>query len=264
MSRARSRTPARVAGAALGLALLLGAAGAGAQGRFERYVSQAQAAYQRGDAEAAIRALQHAYGIRPVATLLFNIARAQELAGRPASAIEYYDRFLATHPDPEQEATAEQARAAAQAVLDQRNRPQTTTAAGAGNNAGAGASGEAGAGGHVAVNPHPREVHGPRRFTAVHAGLLAGGGGLVVAGGVFGALALVAQGQLGGTGDPTQLAGIQGRGQAFAWTANVGIGLGVVAAAVGAILYLTQDTRVPAPPAGDATATAGAGGPEAR
>jgi tetratricopeptide (TPR) repeat protein len=204
--------------------------------RFQRYMNDAVAAYQAGNADAAIEALQHAYEIRQVPLILFNIARAHEQAGRLASAIEYYDRFLATNPEPSQAQTARDARVAAQAALDARNHPNTNIASAAPASSSSPTA--------PVVTPHPAESH-PRRFTMVHGALMIGGGALAIAGGICGIFALTASDEFrNAPRDPAVLAGIQDRGNGLAWAADVGIGVGIAAFAVGTILYLVQDTRV--------------------
>jgi tetratricopeptide (TPR) repeat protein len=246
----RARTPASgrgpllaaVAAALLALPLLASPAHAQSRQRFNRYVTEAREAYERGDADGAIAALERAYQLRSVPLLLFNIARAHELAGRLDRAIEYYDRFLATEPDPEQAQTAREARANAQAQLDARTR-QTTAATTT-------TTPTATTTQTSVVTPHPRPLERPRRFTAVHGALLGGGAALAVAGTVMGVLALGTSREFnnGMPGDANRTA-LQDRGNALAWGADLGIGLGVVAAAAGLVLYFTQDTQAEAPAA---------------
>lgn len=209
--------------------------------RFRQYVTRAQQAYERGDADAAIEALTRAYEIRPVPLLLFNIARAHELAGRYDRAVEYYDRFLATDPDPEQARTAREARASAQATLDAQRRPATTTPAVSATTPSPTPASR--------PTPHPRPVDRPRRFTALHGTLLATGGALTAAGTVLGILALSASNEFQNTTAPRPPE-LQDRGLALAWGANAGIGLGLLTAAAGVLLYFIQDTRPPTEAAG--------------
>jgi outer membrane receptor protein involved in Fe transport len=51
-----------------------------------------------GKLEEGISELLEAYRIRPHATVLFNVARAQEKAGRTAEALATYQRYLLTNP----------------------------------------------------------------------------------------------------------------------------------------------------------------------
>jgi tetratricopeptide (TPR) repeat protein len=211
-----------------------GAHAQSANRRFQRYMNDAVAAYQAGNADAAIEALQHAYEIRQVPLILFNIARAHEQAGRLASAIEYYDRFIAANPDPSQVQTARDARVAAQAALDARNHPSNNTAS---------AAPPASSGPPAGPTPHPAESH-PRRFTALHGALMGGGAALAIAGGICGIFALTTANDFRTSPmDPAVRAGLQDRGYGLAWSADIGVGVGVAAFALGTVLYLIQDTR---------------------
>jgi tetratricopeptide (TPR) repeat protein len=200
------------------------------QQRFEHYLAEAQAAYARGDSAAAIISLEHAYGISPVPMLLFNIARAEELAGHLSNAIDYYDRFLATNPPAEQADGARSARANAQASLDAQH-PQA--------NGGRPSSGAPHGGpSHTA----PVQPHGPRRIRPEHIAFAGAGAAMLITGTVFGGLALGASGQFAHTADPALRASLQDTGTAFAWTANAGFLLGVGLAAVGVVMYILQPT----------------------
>lgn len=229
MRTARARLGALGAALALALALVLCARPAGAQSmrRFQQYLSQAQRAYERGDADAAIRLLERAYAIRPVPQLLFNIARAHEQAGRLELAVEYYDRFLATDPPADQADAARQLRAAAQQTIDARTRPPVPE----GNRQGSAIA---------STRPAPRLPPAGRVFGAGHGTLIVGGTLLTAAGVVFGVLALNAAAQFSATTDPAMRAGLQDRGTGFAWGANAGIGLGVLAVGLGLVLYFAQ------------------------
>lgn len=56
------------------------------------------AAYARGDGEAALAAFRAAYELVPNNALLLNLGLAAERAGQPATAIDYFERFLAVAP----------------------------------------------------------------------------------------------------------------------------------------------------------------------
>lgn len=196
--------------------------------RFQQYVSQGAQAYQNGDSDGAVRALVHAYDLRAVPVLLFNIGRAYELGGHLASAIEYYDRFLVTSPEAGAAQTARETREAARVALAAREPPSADTA----TPRAAGAT------------PHPaNQVDEGRHFGAVHAVLIGGGAAGLIAGGVLGVLALNSSTQFQATMDPTQRAGLQDGGTRFALGADIALGVGIVAVAAGFIAYLLQDTR---------------------
>jgi tetratricopeptide (TPR) repeat protein len=214
-------------------------------GRFRRLVQQAAEAYNRNEPDVAINLLEQAYTVNPNPLLLYNIGRAHEMAGRLERALEYYDRFLAEHPDEAQAQLGREARAGVQGQLEARR----TAAANAQNalrqnnssngNGNGGAQGSQGNGA-----PRVRWVNQPRRFTGAHTALVLTGSVLAVAGGVFGGLALVQGGGFAGTADPAQRAGFQDRGTAFAWSANIGIGVGAALAATGLLWFAAQPTRV--------------------
>lgn len=71
----------------------------------------ADEAFQRGDIEAAREALLEALVLEPDnAKLIFGLAQAERFVGNCPRAVELFDRFLATDPEPDQ----------AQAAVDKR------------------------------------------------------------------------------------------------------------------------------------------------
>lgn len=231
---------------ACGLALVVLCGDAVAQarhsGRFRRLVSQAAEAYNRNEPDVAINLLEQAYTINPNPLLLFNIGRAHELAGRLERALEYYDRFLAEHPEESQAQLGREARASVQAQLDARRAAalRAQTALRQGN----GAASHDGNEQQRRARAQIRVVDQPRRFTGAHAALVATGAVLVAAGGVFGALALAQSEGFAATSDPAQRAGFQDRGTAFAWSCNMGMGIGLALGATGLLWFAAQPTRV--------------------
>lgn len=221
------------------------------RGRFQRLVQQAAEAYNRSEPDVAINLLEQAYTLNPNPLLLYNIGRAHELAGRLERALEYYSRFLAEHPEESQAQLGREARASVQAQLDARRAASNTTNT-TNNNTSQGPTRTNN--GSENIGPRIRWVDQPRRFTAAHATLVISGAVLAVAGGVLGGLALAQSGGFAGTADPAQRAGFQDRGNAFAWSANIGIGVGVALAGTGLIWYAAQPTRIqveePAPAGG--------------
>jgi tetratricopeptide (TPR) repeat protein len=211
------------------------------RGRFQRLVQQAAEAYNRSEPDVAINLLEQAYTLNPNPLLLYNIGRAHELAGRLERALEYYSRFLAEHPDEAQAQLGREARASVQAQLDAR-----AAAARANSNTNNTSQGPTRSNANTNQNngPRIRWVDQPRRFTGAHATLVISGAVLAVAGGVLGGLALAQSGGFAGTADPAQRAGFQDRGNAFAWSANIGIGVGVALAGTGLIWYAAQPTRI--------------------
>lgn len=231
---------------ACGLALFALSGDAAAQarnsGRFRRLVGQAAEAYNRNEPDVAINLLEQAYTINPNPLLLYNIGRAHELAGRLERALEYYDRFLAEHPEEAQAQLGREARAGVQGQLEARraaaNNAQTAL------QQGNGAANNSGNARQERSGPRIRYVDQPRRFTGAHTALVVTGAVLAAAGGVFGGLALMQSGGFAGTVDPAQRAGFQDRGTAFAWSSNIGIGVGLAVGAAGLIWFAAQPTRV--------------------
>lgn len=198
--------------------------------RFQQYVSQGQQAYQNGDSDGAVRALIHAYDVRAVPVLLFNIGRAYELGGHLASAIEYYDRFLQTNPEAESAQTARETRDAARIALAAREHAAPEPAATASSPNG--------------PTPHPAATgEEGRHFGVVHGVVIGGGVVGLIAGGALGILALSASTQFRTTMDPTQRADLQDRGGTYALGADIALGIGIVAVAAGLIAYLLQDSH---------------------
>jgi tetratricopeptide (TPR) repeat protein len=88
MSSQRPRSSRWIEGLLL---ILLCATAAAAPSEYNRAVML----YQAGQYEDAIEAFREAYRQKPQALIMFNIAQAFRKDGKPASALEHYQRFLA-------------------------------------------------------------------------------------------------------------------------------------------------------------------------
>jgi len=65
---------------------------------FKTHHDLALALYQAQKFDESIPEFKAAYAITPKSGLLFNLAQAYRKAGHPREAIEYYDRYLSTSP----------------------------------------------------------------------------------------------------------------------------------------------------------------------
>ncbi len=135
---------------ALGLAVFLATASASA----DSHVETAQKLYAAGDFVHARAELLAAYALEPNADLLFALGQVEFNLHHYQEAIDYYERFMATSPDPEREALAQQAIGAARAEL---RRPPPP--------------------------PPPPPPH--REWDGLNTGLVVGGGVLGLAGGAL-------------------------------------------------------------------------------
>ncbi len=218
---------------------------------FDRLVQQAAQAYEAHDAAGAVQALQRAYAIRPLPRLLFNLGRAHELSGDYSTAATYYQRFLASSPEPQAAAVAQEAlenstRLAARQIEERRQR-EAEEAARAQALEAARLAEQRRLEEEQRRGASQRFVTVPRRITTPVA-IAWGAAGLgAVAAGVFGGLALSAQSTFDGNhaGDSRYDSSSLGRTAAIG--ADVALGTAVVAGAVGLVLFLTQPTSVAAP-----------------
>ena len=84
----------------------------------EAHITAAHAAYVRGDYLHARDELLAAYALDPRPALLFALGQAEFNLGHYHAAIDYYERFTATDPAPDQVALAQQAIGAARIKLE--------------------------------------------------------------------------------------------------------------------------------------------------
>lgn len=122
--------------------------------------------YERGDYEGVRRELLELYQLSPSPSLLFALGQAELNLGNYEAAIDYYDKFIATNPSPEQVALAQQAIGAARIKLaepkpDKPPPPPDDP--------------------EPLPPPPPGEPEG-KRWTLTHTGLVAFGGAAVVLG----------------------------------------------------------------------------------
>jgi tetratricopeptide (TPR) repeat protein len=104
----------------LATALVIAGVAASAVGRADAtadHLARGRALYDAGDFLRARDELLAAYRADPRAELLFALGQVELNLGHFAQAIDYYQRFLATNPAPEQAALAQQAIGAARARL---------------------------------------------------------------------------------------------------------------------------------------------------
>lgn len=96
----------RSALASLALALGLAAPGARAQPKdkdaaaaAEAHFKKGRAAHEAGDLEVAATEYAAAYDLYPDPELLYNLGQVNRLMGKSATAIDYYERYIAADPD---------------------------------------------------------------------------------------------------------------------------------------------------------------------
>jgi tetratricopeptide (TPR) repeat protein len=90
------------------------------------HIAKARALHDKGDFEGARAEIAAAYKLEPRPELLFALGQLEFNLHHYQAAIDYYERYEATQPAPEQAAIAEQAIGAARAEL---SRPPQTAAA---------------------------------------------------------------------------------------------------------------------------------------
>ena len=214
---------------------------------FDALLRSAVQHYEAGQAREAIVELERAYAIRPLPRLLYNLGRAHERAGSFTVAVDYYNRFLQTNPDPEAGAIAREAMATAQ-----RRAAETQQAEQARQAAAQAAQQQAleAARAQTAAAEQQRAEEDRRRqlaMTAVHRRLtspvmVTGGvaAAAVVAGGVLGGLALSAQADFNASHEGSNRAAAYDRGGSLALGADIAFGTALVAGVVAVVLYFTQ------------------------
>ena len=72
----------------------------------KKLVDQAIAAQGAGDYDKAIDLYRQAFALVPHPILMFNVGQAHRLAGRPAQAAQFYERYLTLDPSGKEAATA--------------------------------------------------------------------------------------------------------------------------------------------------------------
>jgi tetratricopeptide (TPR) repeat protein len=185
--------------------VLAPAAARGAETADDRGVAaEARDAYRAGlerfrarDYTTAVREFERAYSLYPKPELLYDIAQALRLGGRCSTALEYYERFLATQPvepllsratarsndlyDCGENAQPKGSNALASRDLQQTKKDSPSTA-----NA---AEGALGAKADPAVVPTPRTARTATTTPAVAVPVVIGTGTVAVASAVFGLVA---------------------------------------------------------------------------
>jgi tetratricopeptide (TPR) repeat protein len=245
MSRARTL--------ALTLALSLAAGVASGQERnreFDRLVRQAASAYDAHDSASAVTALERAYALRPVPRLLFNLGRAHEQRNDYATAADYYRRFLATSPDPQSTAVAQEAlgiaeRQVARQAEEQRQR-DAAAAAERQRSLDAARAQTLAAEQQRLEDERRRQsaLTRPRRITTPVAIAWGVAGAGVVAGGILGGLALAARSDFDADRNGQARFDASSRASSMALGADIAFGTAVVAGVTGLVLFLIQPTTV--------------------
>ncbi len=93
----------------------------------KKLVDDATVAFDAGDYDKAIELFKEAYALIPHSELMFNMAQAQRLAGRPEKAAPLYERYLELEPSGGQAGPARAALAEIKAAAAARPSEPTTT-----------------------------------------------------------------------------------------------------------------------------------------
>ncbi len=205
---------------------------AGAEHAAKAQAAHAKAAFDRGDYAVAVEAYREAYRLVPSPGLLYNLGQAYRLLGACAEAAEAYREYLRLVPESPYRATAEQnlaaadvcARDAEAAAKRRAERKQAAEVAAA-----------------APPPPPPPEDEG-RRLRRAGVGATAAGGMLVVAGAYFAVDAARQADEVSALyergGAWQDVADADERGRRSELVARVSLGLGAVAIASGATLYV--------------------------
>lgn len=102
---------------AFGLVVLFATTARADGDAFQGHMDRATALYGAGDFATARVELLAAYELQPNADLLFALGQVEFNLKHYQAAIDYYERFMATNPDQDREALAQQAIGAARAEL---------------------------------------------------------------------------------------------------------------------------------------------------
>ncbi len=208
------------------VATLCGAPALAQTDDFKALVDQGLEHYKNRRYEDAVISFESAYKLRQEPELIYNIARAHEKALKREDAIAAYERFLGLPGTTAELRTkalqALEALRAEKVAMDRAKVPP--------------------------VSPPPPTVAPPPPATGIVArpepksralewGLIGGGGVLVATGAVFGVLALDSQSKF----DEAPSVELRDQAKQRALIADVCIGTGIVAAGIGAVLFLMGD-----------------------
>lgn len=94
------------------------AAGSASADSADAHLARARDLHAKGDFAQARDELQAAYALEPRPELLFALGQVELNLGHYQTAIDYYDKFIATNPAEDQAALAQQAIGAARVELD--------------------------------------------------------------------------------------------------------------------------------------------------
>lgn len=224
----------------LAAALVAGAVPAYAQTADEDFQQQVDTAldhYNNRRYVEAAAAFESAYGLRNDPELLYNAARSLERALRRDEAIAMYERFLALPGT-----TAELRNRATQSVQALRAEGAATQTAGGGGTTGGGTTVEGGTTGPEGT-PGPDDRRERRRtgHSSTLEWVLVGAGGLLIGiGSVFGITALSLNSDFNDETDPIEQRNLADDVDRNALIADIFMGSGIAAAAVGIILLIAN------------------------
>jgi tetratricopeptide (TPR) repeat protein len=207
--------------------------------------------YDRGAYEDAIREFETAYGIAPLPEILYNLYRAHEALGHTEDAVRYLERYLPDAREVEERSVLEERLANLRARLEEERRAHDADAQAAREAeerrvreaeeraARRGAEEEAARRAEISAS---RGSGGPTDFTTPAIASFVGGGVGLAAFGVLAILAAVENDRLASEcGDAVGSYCVEddlGTLHAYALVADIGLGVGVLGAALGTVFLL--------------------------
>lgn len=246
--------PTRLVGVALVAALLAPAPALAKQStdaKVKELVKQGQAQYTAGDYASAVQTLQKAYELKPIPTLLFNIARAYDKAGDAEHALGFYRRYRDSSPD-DAKLLGEASRAIDRLEAAQREKEEKKRAEDAAREQQRKQEEERLAAERAKLEQQQAEAQkaqqlreqqqlAPKpRSRAVPYALIGVGGAAVLGGGVLGLTAKSLADDEKASTDPIAKPDLRSRAKTRALAADVAYGVGAAALATGIVLILTE------------------------